>query len=203
MPFLIAFIIAVLLEPIIRKIHKRTNLTRKTVAIIVLVIAFSIIVGFLLWGIAVLIDEGSNFLSSLNIYIDEGYKFITGYIDRLNFNEMRISRELDTIIKNSTSNLLNNISAWVSSFLTNAITWLTSIGSIGIYIVITIIATYFICVDRLYILDQIEHHFPKEWVKKFSKNIKKIITSLGGYLKAEAILVAIDFVLILIRTNYI
>ena len=89
------------------------------------------------------------------------------------------------------------------SILTSVISWFTSIGSIAIYIGITVLATYFICADRLYILDQIEHHFPREWVKKISKNIKKITTMLGNYLKAQVILISINFILVLIRTMFI
>ena len=74
----------------------------------------------------------------------------------------------------------------------------TSVATIGIYTVITILATYFICADRIYILDQIEHHLPKEWVKRLSQNIRKISKLLGGYLKAQFILIGINFVLVLI-----
>lgn len=199
MPFLIAFIISLLVEPIIRKLHSKTELTRKSSAIIVLIIVFIFIVGLLIWGIANIINEGSNLLSSLNLYIDDIYKFISGYIDKLNFEELNLSGELQTIIKNSTSSLLENVSNWISGVLKSVISWVSSLGNIGIYTIITILATYFICVDRMYILDQIEHHFPRDWVKKFSRSIKKIITLLGGYLKAEATLVGINFVLVLIR----
>lgn len=44
MPFLIAFIIAVMVEPSIRWVHKKTKFTRKASAIIVLAIVFAIIV---------------------------------------------------------------------------------------------------------------------------------------------------------------
>lgn len=198
MPFLIAFIIAIIVEPIIRKVHKKMHLTRKTSAVIVLVVVFAIIIGFLIWGIAVLIDEGSSLLSSLNFYIDEGYNYIMEYLDMINLDEIQISEEVEKIIKNSTSNLLDNVSKWITNFLTSMLTKISSIGAVGVYAVITILATYFICADRLFILDQIEHHFPKEWVKKLSKNIKKIIALLGGYLKAEAILIVINFILVLI-----
>lgn len=201
MPFLIAFIISLLVEPIIRKIHSKTKFTRKTVAIMVLIAVFAIIVGLLIWGIATLINEGSNLLSSLNYYIDEGYKFVMENIDRFKFDNLKISGEVENILKNSASNILNNISKLVTNFLTSAISIFSSIGVIGIYIIITILATYFICVDRLYILDQIEHHFPRDWVKKLSKNVKKITTLLGGYLKAQVTLVGINFVLVLIRTK--
>ena len=200
MPFLIAFIISLLVEPIIRRLYNKTNLTRKTSAIVVLIVVFAIIVGLLIWGIASLIEEGSTLLSSLNTYIDEGYKMISGFIDRINFDDLKISDEAQTLLKNSTSEILSNVSKWISSFLTSVISWVSSLGNIGIYTVITILATYFICADRMYILDQIEHHFPREWVKKLSKNIKKIVSLLGGYLKAEATLVGINFILVLIRT---
>lgn len=198
MPFLIAFIISLLVEPIIKRVYKRSKLTRKASAVIVLVVVFIIIVGLLIWGIAILIDEGSSLLGSLNYYIDEGYNYITKYIDGLNFDEIKLSGEVETILKNSATNLLDTVSKWVSNFLTSMISKISSIGTVGIYTVITILATYFICADRLYILDQIEHHFPKDWVKKFSKNVKKIVTLLGGYLKAEVILVAINFVIVLV-----
>ena len=81
------------------------------------------------------------------------------------------------------------------------LTMISSVATVGVYTVVTILATYFICADRIYILDQIEHHFPKEWVKKFSKNVKKITKMLGGYLKAQGILIGINFVLVLIRIN--
>jgi len=74
----------------------------------------------------------------------------------------------------------------------------TSIPIIGIYVVVTILSTYFICTDRLYILDQLEHHFPKLWVKRFAAHLKEITSALGGYLKAEAIMVCISFVIVLV-----
>ncbi len=198
MPFLIAFIISVIVEPFINKIYRKTNLTRKTSAIIVLIIVFVIILALLIWGIAILLEEGSSLLSSLNYYIDEGYNYITSYIDKLNFDNLQIPEKLEEIFKNSASNLLETISKWITDFLTVVISKISSIGTVGIYTIVTILATYFICADRLYILDQIEHHFPKDWVKKFSKNVKKIIQLLGGYLKAEVILIVINFMLVLI-----
>lgn len=59
-------------------------------------------------------------------------------------------------------------------------------------------ATYFICVDRLYILDQVEHHFPKVWVKRVILHVRELMNSLGSYLKAEMILVVIAFIQVLI-----
>lgn len=199
MPFLIAFIISLMVEPIIRKLAKKAHIQRKTSAVIVLALVFVIIVGFLIWGIIALIDEGANLLKMINEYVGNGYEYILEMIDNIKFDDIKISEEVVNMIKTSVSNFLHQASTWLTNFLTSMLSMVSQIAAVGIYTVVTILATYFICADRIYILDQIEHHFPKDWVKKLSKNIKKITKLLGGYLKAQAILIIINFVLVLIR----
>lgn len=63
-----------MVEPIIRRVSRRTKLQRKTSAIVVLVAVFIIIVGLLIWGIAALIDEGANLLNMLNEYVGTWYR---------------------------------------------------------------------------------------------------------------------------------
>ncbi len=91
------------------------------------------------------------------------------------------------------------ISDWLKTTLSNILQWLTEIPAICIYVGITFVATYFICTDKFYILDQMEHHLPQKWMKQFLKHLRKLISSLGNYLKAEFILVAISFIITLIR----
>ena len=61
----------------------------------------------------------------------------------------------------------------------------------AIYVVITIMSLYFMCTDKIYMLDLLEHHMPQKWVRKLGKHIREITFSLGGYLKAEATLILI------------
>ena len=90
------------------------------------------------------------------------------------------------------------ISMWIRSTLNSIIRVVTELPSLFIYVGITLISTYFICTDKFYILDQIEHHLPKIWVKKLMSHLRKIVSSLGNYLKAEVILVGISFIITLI-----
>lgn len=119
-------------------------------------------------------------------------------MDNIKFDNLKMSDEVINIIKNSAANFLDQASNWLTNLLNSVLSAVSSIATVGIYTVVTILATYFICADRIYILDQIEHHLPKEWVKKLSKNINKITKLLGGYLKAEATLIIINFILVLI-----
>ena len=100
MPFLIAFIISLLIEPLIRFVHKRTSLTRKTSAIIVLIIISILLISLLVWGITVLIQESSNLLQSLNQYIEIAYNQIQGIIENINFEKLKIPQEVTNVIQN-------------------------------------------------------------------------------------------------------
>ena len=198
LPFLIGFIISLLIEPLIKFMNKKTQLTRKTSAVIVMLCIFSILISAIVFGIITLISESSNLLQSLNIYIEKIYNQVQRYINNIDFNKIEISSQVVSIIQSSASDFFNIITKWVSNFLTSILQILTSLPILGIYIIITILSTYFICADKLFILDQLEHHFPRIWVRKFGIHLKKIISTLGNYLKAEATLILITFIEILI-----
>lgn len=198
MPFLIALIISLIIEPIIKRVVRKTKLTRKTSAILVLLFVFSILIGLVVWGIASVISEASNLLQGLNGYIEKAYGQIQWFIDNMDFEKIKIPEQVYNILQNSLGDLFDTASTWVRNILTALLNGVTQIPVIGIYIVITLLATYFICADKLYILDQMEHHFPKLWVKKLKIHINELTVTLGGYLKAEVILVVISFIEVLI-----
>lgn len=198
MPFLVAFIISLLIEPLIKFVNKRTSLTRKTSAIIVLIFVSIILVSLLAWGITVLIQEASNLLQSLNQYIETAYYQIQNIIENIDFEKIKIPQEVTNVIQNSLWDFIGTVSSWIKNFLTSMMNFLTQIPTIAIYIGICFVAIYFICTDKLYMIDQLEHHLPKEWVKRIGRHMRDLIRSLGSYLKAEATLILISFIVSLI-----
>jgi sporulation integral membrane protein YtvI len=134
----------------------------------------------------------------LNDYIQKGYEQAQGIINSLERENTQIPEQVYNIIQNSLSDFARVVSNWLQNLLTSVLNGITKIPIIGTYVVITILATYFICTDKLYILDQLEHHLPKVWIKKLRIHLKEITTSLGAYLKAEVILVLISFVEVLL-----
>ena len=198
MPFLVAFVISLMIEPAIKKIMKRTHLTRRTSSIIIFLLVSIIIIGSLAWLMITLFSESSSLLQSLNDYFDKLYIQFQNLINYFNLDNIQLSDEILNVIQNSTGDFLTTASNWLRSILNNMINFVTSIPSIAICIGITVISLYFICVDKIYILDQIEHHLPKLWVKKISTHLKELIQTLGGYLKAETTLILVSFVISLI-----
>lgn len=197
-PFLIAFIISNLIEPLIRFCMKHFKLKRRTSSIIIFIIVLSIIGGLLSWGIISLISESSNLLNNLNVNIENITSKFQKIISKIDLEKINLSNEIVNTVKNSGEQLFNTLGEWIKNVLTTLLNVITSIPTIGIYTAVCLISLYFICTDKIYMIDQIEHHFPEKWVKKFSKYMKRIIKSLGCYLKAQCILIVVSFIICLI-----
>ena len=186
------------MEPLIRKLMKKFKLSRRMSSIIVFIITFGVIVGLLSWGIVTLVSESTNLLSSLNDYYNKVYTLIQDLITKMDFIKIKIPDKLLDVINNSAVSLLQKISEFAQRILSNIITGITSIPTIVIYFAITILALYFICTDKIYMLDELEYHLPEKWMKELTKHIRQLITVLGGYLKAQLILILISFIICLI-----
>lgn len=195
MPFLIAFIISLIIEPAIKFLMKKVGLTRRVSAIIIFVIVFGLIAGAMVWGIVTLFSEATNLLETLNTYIDKAYVQVQNLISRFNFDKINFPDGLKAVIETSTGDVLITISNWLKNSLTGLVNMITSIPTIAIYFVITILSLYFICTDKIYIVDQAEHHLPRKWAKKIMIHLTEIIHTLGAYLKAQAILILLSFII--------
>lgn len=197
-PFLIAFILSLLIEPIIRFCMKKFKMRRKISAILIFIIVLSLIIGSITLGIITLVSETSNFLGNINTYFEKIQNTSHELISKFDFSKIQLSDEINTILTNSTGNFISTASQWVKSILTKLLHVLTSLPTIGLNIAITLLALYFICTDKIYILDQLEHHLPEMWVKKLNKHVKALSKSLGCYLKAQLKLVLLSFLISLI-----
>lgn len=197
-PFLIAFIISLLIEPLIRKVMKITNLTRKVSAIITLIIVFGSIIGLLIWGAISAITEASNIMSNLNNNMENITTRISNMINNLKLDNIKIPDQIIELSNDTFNSLIGAGKNFLQGSLSKIVDIVTHIPKIMIYIGITILATYFVCTDKMYILDQMEHHLPRNWVTKVGYKLRKVISSLGDYLKAESILVLISFSIVLI-----
>lgn len=198
LPFLIGFIISLLVEPLIKKVVKKTHIERKKGAILVLIVIFGILLGLLTWGIISLITESSNLLQGFNSSIEMMYNKLKDFMASIKDGNTKLPVELVSIIENSSDKIVTFITEYVSNFLTETTQIISQIPTIGIYVFITILATYFICTDKMYIIDTIEHQLPQRWAKKIGIHSSDIIKALGNYLKAEAILILISFFIVLV-----
>lgn len=198
MPFLIGLIISLIVEPIIKIVARKTKLERKKSAIIVIVLIFGLLLGLLAWGVITLFTESSNLMQGLNTYIEIIYNKVKEYIGIIKDGGSKIPSGIVSIIENSSNKVITFITEYISNFLSKVTQIISSLPAIGIYTFITLLATYFICTDKMYIIDTIENQLPNRWARKIGLHSSNIVKSLGRYLKAEVILIGISFIIVLI-----
>lgn len=105
-PFLIAFALAQLIEPVIRFCMRKFKMKRKISAILIFGIILSIIIGIIVWGAITLITEATSFLKNFNNYFDkisiESQKFISNF----DLNKMQLSDEVKTVVSNASNEVI-------------------------------------------------------------------------------------------------
>ncbi len=200
-PFLIAYIISIMIDPIIKFVNKKIRLSRKVSSVIVLATIFVIIAALLVWGIVRLVAETTNLLEGLNVYLEKTLNFISERVSSFDFSKYKVSDDVINIFEDTTTDYLNTFTKYLKDLLTKILNYITSLPNMFINVIITILATYFITSDKFYILDRMEHHLSKKMVGKITKHAKEITSSLGGYLKAEIILSIITFMVVLTGLN--
>lgn len=198
MPFLIAYIISLIVEPLIKKVTDKMGVTRKTSSIIVLILVFAILISIITWIVFSLISEANNLLSGLNQTLEKTISFISEVYNNFDFDKFQISDQMKNIIQNGSIELLNKGGQILKNFLAGVLSIITQIPNILVYLLITILATYFITSDKFYILDRMEYHLPHKWMKNLMKHSREITHTLGCYLKAQLIMILISFVVVLV-----
>ena len=162
MPFLVSFVLALLLEPIIRFFMKRFKWTRRFSAIFVMIIAILIIVGIITWGVITLFSEANNLLDSSEMYYNKAKEFINNATQNINIMD-RIPEELKTSIQNVENNIITGITDWITSVLTGITNWMMEVPNLILAIFFSIMSLYFLCTDKIYMIDQFEGNNKSTW----------------------------------------
>ena len=90
-PFLIAFILSLIMEPIIRFCMKKLKMRRKLSAILIFTIILAIIVGLITLGVITLVSETANFLGNINVYFEKMHNTSQNLISKFDFSKIKKS----------------------------------------------------------------------------------------------------------------
>ena len=197
MPFTIALIFAMIIEPIIKKLMKKLKWTRWVSSVVVMASFFVILSTIIIIGTNTLFKEANKMLDGQNTYFDKTKSLLSNITNNKFLKESLPSEIVDTLEK-SEDELINSLIDWITKTLNGIKNYAGKIPNLLMTIFFTLMALYFICTDKIFMVDQMEHHFPDNWSKKLTYYIHEITKSLGMYLKAEFTLIFISFVISLI-----
>lgn len=202
MPFVLAFLIAWLLNPVVRWLHKKLNISRKVISLLLILLVFAVVGGALFWFVY---GIGS-----------EVYALVT------NWNTMgaEIEAGLTALVRHFErwyALLPSGVLVWIEGTYVRLKEWLqeavpvllTSLGagagnlamklpSAVVASVVFVMATYFVTSDYPHMRFLATERMSPE-VRSFLHRLKAVaVGAFGGYVKAQLILsVAVFFILLI------
>lgn len=204
LPFLIAYIISKLIKKPVDFLEKKLKVARVLGVILTMLIFISIVGAVLYFFCAALFKEIITLSEQTQYIFPPLYNNISLQLDRFNFffNNLNISPEIVSEIEKSVLSIINGLfttlASWINKAGNVAIDTIMNFPTILIYIIITILATFFMSCDSKYISDSLEKYLPLKWLKKAEDISNGLFHSLGAYLKAIGILITITFCELLI-----
>lgn len=195
-PFIIAAVIASLINPIVDYFDKKVPIHRGFIVIIVLVLVIVILVTMIIIGGAQGYLELNKLLRNLPDYrsIDSQIKWFSEQNQQLeNFMEnWEISDAVKDAINSNLQLLYNGIRETLISVINSVLDFLTKLPSMFMILFVAFIATFFISRDRDHIKSFLVNIFPEEIQLKIANVFTQLNRSAIGYIRAMLILITIS-----------
>ncbi len=192
-PFIIAFALASLMEPGIRLLMRKARMRRKIAATITVVIFLSILGLLLTLLVAKLVTELISLTNLLPDYYSKAYNNISGLVDRAMEIYLDLPEEMAKSIEDMLGNISKSLMDLLYNFLKKLLNTAISLPQVLIFILVTILATYFMASDRDKLYNFFNSQLPKSWISKFTSIRDDLFSALFGYIRAQGILMTVTF----------
>lgn len=206
-PFITAAVISVINEPVIQLIEKRFKLTRKTAAAVSLLLTISVISLLATFIVLKIYHELVILQGNVSSYINNFSVEITQYLNNIKTFYNNLPYGIPDAVNSNLSRLAPQVQKLVDSTAEGIILTVTSIPKMSLFIIVTLLATYFISSDRNEIRSFLYKQMPVNWPRSLYNIKSDTISALLGYAKAQLILMFITFLevsvgLFIIGSNY-
>lgn len=195
-PFIIALLLAALIEPLNRFLSQNRifPIPRPLASLIGTVLIISIVAfGLFSFG-NLLFTQARELITTLPVLYPRLEREISYYLSRLERNLDILPPEAVQAI----NSLLSQLGDFVSDFVSKAARYLyyyaVSLPEIMLFIILTVLAIYFISRDWMKIQQSINEQLPQSWLEKFRLFWHDMLSALLGVIRATLALMALTFV---------
>ncbi|WP_053218933.1 sporulation integral membrane protein YtvI [Virgibacillus senegalensis] len=208
-PFIIAIVMAILLNPIVSILQRLTRLPRAASVVLVLA-GFLVIASFLVAFLIVELINGTSFLAAripgqfkelihfteefASYYLSPFYEKMNNLVDKLEPSQQDLVtgqlKELGANIAAAGALIIQHLLQMVSQSLIR----LPNYFSIWLF---SLLGTFFICKDWYKLKDTFFNYLPSSFTTGAAAMYKGLKQAFFGYLKAQMLLISITFLLVL------
>ena len=196
-PFVLALVLAWLLNPAVRWLQQKTNLSRKLISMVVVILVFAVIVGVLFCLGWMAVDQVRSLFANQQSLLDElmdgAARVVNSVQSWLAGLGNLVPRGVLTSGEDLTDALLDwvqglDISGWLAEMAGQAPSMVTSVSGFAVALVVFMMASYFITGDYPRLRFELADRVPMV-ARDFCRSVKDIfISAFGGYIKSQLIL---------------
>jgi sporulation integral membrane protein YtvI len=206
-PFIIAFMLASLIEPVIKLMVNKMKLPRSLASFISLILVLTLLGYLISLIVSKSILELKGVATILPQYLGEAYRNITGLISEGN-NVLitmppEVTENVGGIISSLFSYLTNTLNTFAKSLSGVVISTAASLPGALVFLLTTILSTYFLSSGRHEIVGFLRRTLPLNWYNKIFVIRDELFTSAFKLVKAYLIIMSITFTELLIGFSII
>lgn len=200
MPFIIAGIIALIANPVVRFLEKRMKIVRKagTAFVIIIVIALIVFLGYLI--IAKIVDEIVSLAASAPALWKRTEQTLRSVMGLYNVYLNKMPASVQNWLNDSTDNAGSNLTAWFGGLRTPIADTTSSLAQnvplVIIGIIMAILASYFFLAERDYLVRLVHRIVPKQVMNRWNIVYGTMKDAVGGYLKAQFKIMGIVYIVL-------
>lgn len=188
LPFMLAFILAASIEPVIESLQKRVRLPRPAAVVVTLALLI-LVSGYLLSVIlAKIASELVELGGKLPAYQRDIVAIANTLIDRLNDLYEYLPVQVSDYLQTTINDLSRTGIAIMGDMIDRSLRAISALPSIMIVIIVTVLATYFLSRDREQLADALYRFAPRRWQDPLRVAQDKITVDLIGFLKAQLLI---------------
>lgn len=209
-PFIIAVILALIINPAVNFFEKKLKFPRSLSVIVSLLLLVSALAGL----VTVLVTEVISGTTYLTNVIPLNIELITTYIENVVFDSIlpiydRIANFYENLDPSMKETIVNNIksfgsslaeftSSLVTSILTGLKNVISSLPTFATVLIFSTLATFFISKDWERLKKMAHKIIPKKIVTSSKEISKELFKALGGYVRAQLTLISMTGIIVLI-----
>lgn len=202
LPFLLGYLFSLAVNPLADTLQKRLKIPRGMSAVLVIVLIIGILGGIVTFAVWKIIDEArmvyaqfpSIYVSVQNAIHSFGDRLSIVY-DNLPQNVQLSLSALGEGISERTANFINRKSTPVVDYAGN---FAKALPSVFVAIIVFILSSYFMVSDNRAVSAAVDRIIPERFSERVNMVKSELKKYLGGYCKAQVILMFIAFVIIFI-----
>ena len=203
MPLLLAILISTAMEPLVRMLsgtnrsgeQVRGGLPRKVAVLLVMLIVFTLLITVGFFIIQGVVSELISLAESLPAKIPQ-------WMESLDQLGQQISAQFPIISTENLASIIQSLSGHLTESITtiaaSAVSFVTQMPAIILFIVFTIMSTYFFSVSRFSIMRNLKRQLPQSWQETAQHLYGTLAKALFGWLKAQFIILCCMFLVMFI-----